>query len=465
VKGVGKSPGAAALSCIELAGPVQFVGWDDDGEPVMRPHPSPDVRLSALSQDQASDATMSLAIAMLDNPSARALIPGLDPGLTRARTRRGKLTPSTARAPSKEGPRPTAVVLDETHLWVASNGGHRLAETLRRGVAKTGGRSIETSNMWEIGLDSVAERTAGYADAVRAGTHAGDGVLTWHPVGRCDDMSDPVLLRAALAELYADAPWVDVDRIRQEILDRGTHPADSRRYYLNQPSSSDDAWIPAAAWASCQDRSKHLEPGDMVTLGFDGSQGVARGVADATALVAVRVPDGYVELLACWQQRENEDGWRAPLELIEAKIREAFGTYRVQALFADPTGYQSMLSDVERQWGRRLKVKASADHASFFWANRQGVMVKSLAAFEEAILGGAMSHSGQFRLSEHVLNARRRPTRGVGIQISKDYPGSPNKIDCAVAATLAWTARLDCLAKGVHGSATPGRGRIIVMSN
>lgn len=71
---------------------------------------------------------MSLAIAMLSGRTAALAIPGL----TRVRTRQGTLTSSTARAPSKEGLRPTAVILDESHLWVQANGGHRLAETLRR---------------------------------------------------------------------------------------------------------------------------------------------------------------------------------------------------------------------------------------------------------------------------------------------------------------------------------------------
>jgi hypothetical protein len=182
-KGAGKSPMAAAMGCVELAGPVRFLDWDNNGEPVMGPHPSPDVKLSALSMDQAQDATMGLAVSMLGSDAADSEIPGLDPGLTRVRTQNGKLSSSTARAPSKEGLRPTHVILDESHLWIAANGGHRLAETLRRGTAKTGGRSIETSNMWVAGQNSVAEMTSEYAKAVRSGTHAGDGVLTWHPVG------------------------------------------------------------------------------------------------------------------------------------------------------------------------------------------------------------------------------------------------------------------------------------------
>src|ERR1035437_1084336 len=184
-KGAGKSPMAAALACVELAGPTRFAGWKDDGRPEMRCHPSPVVKLSALSADQAQDATVSLALGMLSGAAAALEVSGLDPGLTRIRSRTGTLSSSTARSASKEGLRPTSVILDETSFWVASNGGHRLAETLRRGLAKTGGRSIECTNMWAAGQGSVAERTAEYGEAVRAGTHAGDGVLRWQPSGHC----------------------------------------------------------------------------------------------------------------------------------------------------------------------------------------------------------------------------------------------------------------------------------------
>ena len=49
-----------------------------------------------------------------------------------------------------------------------------------------------------------------------------------------------------------------------------------------------------------------------------------------------------------------------------------------------------------------------------------------------------------------------------GIQIAKEYPDSPAKIDAAVAATLAWAARLDALSAGFQKHA-PGKGRIIVL--
>ena len=462
-KGAGKSPMAAALACCELAGPVRFTGWEDDGQPCMAAHPSPDVKLSALSQSQAVDATLGLAVAMLDSPGACTAIPGLDAGITRIRTRRGILSPATARASSKEGSRYTSVILDESHLWDTANGGHRLAATLRRNLAKTGGRSLEMTNMWTSGAESVAEQTATYADAVESAEINGDGVLRWHPIGHCEDLADETELRAALAQLYADSPWVEQDRIVAEIHDRGTHPADARRYYLNQPASADDAWLRADQWLACQDRARQIEDGDTVVLGFDGSRGRARGNADATALIGCRVKDGHLFEVGVWQARDGEDDWEAPEQLIDAAIRDTFTRYRVVGVYADPSLWQARLGDWEQTYARKLKIRASAEHPMHWWVNRPGLMVKALAALEEAVQNGDLTHDGSYRLTEHMLNARRRPTPRVGMQISKEFSDSPRKIDAAIAATLAWQARLDAIAKGATGT-SQGRGRVIVLT-
>jgi hypothetical protein len=45
------------------------------------------------------------------------------------------------------------------------------------------------------------------------------------------------------------------------------------------------------------------------------------------------------------------------------------------------------------------------------------------------------------------LNARRRTGRS-GTTIAKEHPDSARKIDAAVAAVLAWQARLDAVAAG-----------------
>ena len=400
---------------------------------------------------------------MLDNAVAPAEILGLDRGITRIRTRRGMLSPATAEAQSKEGPRYTSVILDESHLWNASNGGDRLAATMRRNLGKTGGRSVEATNMWTHGGKSVAERTGEYADAVAAGTHAGDGVLVWHPVGVCEDLADEDQLRTALTDLYADAPWIDVDRIMAEIRDGDTHPSDARQFYLKQPASADDAWLRADLWLACEDKSKRFEAGDTIVMGFDGSRGRVRGNADATALVGCRVKDGHLFEIRVWQARPGEDDWEAPEQIIDAAVVDAFKRYRVVGMHADPALWEARVTSWEQQFARKLKVTAGA-HPMQWATSRASAVVKAAASFEEAVVNGDLSHDGSYRLTEHALNARRVVVARAGIGVGKESKDSSRKIDAVYAAILAWQARLDALAKGATGK-TAGRGRIVLLGD
>lgn len=74
--------------------------------------------------------------------------------------------------------------------------------------------------------------------------------------------------------------------------------------------------------------------------------------------------------------------------------------------------------------------------------------VRALEQFHSAVVDRELHHDGSSILTRHVLNARRRTSRA-GLQIAKSHPDSPLKIDAAVAAVLAWTARLDALSAGV----------------
>lgn len=460
-KGAGKSPVAAALSSCELAGPVHFDGWDASGQPVGRPHPSPWVQLAAVSQDQ-TDNTMSLVLSMLREGSAGESIPGLDLGLTRVRTRNGILQPVTASAPSREGQRSTAAILDETHLWSTVNGGVRLAATIRRNLAKMGGRSLETTNTWIPGQGSVAQLTAEFADKIREGVTRDVGVLRWHPFADVPDLADEVALRAGLAKLYGDSPWVDLDRLVAEINDLATDPEDARRFYLNQITHASDSWLSQPEWAGCSDAAKVVASSEPIVLGFDGSRRRARGVTDATALIGCRVSDGHLFEIEVWEQPSGERDWMVPATAVAATVRDAFRRYNVIGMYADPALWEAYVNQWEADLGRRLKVKASRDHPMHWWmtGGRATQTVRALEQFHSAVVDGELSHDGSSALTRHVLNARRRSSRS-GIQISKEHPDSTRKIDAAVAAVLAWQARLDAVAAGVgeHRKPVPSRIR------
>lgn len=456
-KGSGKSPIAAALSCTELCGPVVFGHFDDDapGGAVGRPHPSPLVQLAAVSQDQ-TDNTMTLVLSMLREGPASRHVPGLDTGITRVLTRAGKLQPVTASAASREGARLTAAILDETHLWTKTNGGHRLATTIRRNLGKMDGRSIETTNTWVAGELSVAEQTSKYANLVAEGQfeQLDESILRWHPQAGVEDLSDEPTLRAGLKHLYGDYPWVNIDRIIAEIYDLGTPPAEARRFYLNQVSSEDDAWITQHEWAARSDPEKVVADKDVITLGFDGSRHRSRGVTDATALVGCRVRDGHLFPIRVWEQPDNDKEWQVPTFEVEAEIRSVFERYTVVGFYADSALWETFVASWEAKYGSKLKVKASREHPIEWRMNRPGVVVQATEKLFSAIVDGEMTHDGSGVLTRHFLNARRRSSRS-GIQVAKSSPDSPNKIDCVPASIVAWQARLDALAAGLGATRRP----------
>lgn len=445
-KGSGKSPLAAALSCCALGAEVVFDGWNAQKEAVGRPHPSPHVQLAAVSQDQ-TDNTMSLVLAMLREGRAGAELDGLDLGVTRVRVRNGKLEPVTASAPSREGARLTDAVLDETHLWTDTNGGTRLAATLRRNLGKMNGRSIETTNAWTPGEESVAEMTSMYADKI-AERVAGDGklgdagLMRFHPRAVVPVLSDEKALRAALTELYRDAPWVDVDRVVNEVYDPSTHPADARRFYLNEVTSADDALVTASAWDSCKINDV-LEPGDEITLGFDGSKS-----DDATVLVALRVADRFATVIGAAEKPNGTagQGWEVDREYFDGLVASVFVQYRVRGFYSDVAHFETYVDKWSREYAGSLEVKACTKSAvGWDMRGRLAMLTQATERVVAAINDGSLKHDGGSLLRRHVLNARRRPNRW-GVSFGKERKDSPKKVDAFAALQLADMARADLLA-------------------
>lgn len=258
-KGWGKSPVEASKAIAEFRGPVRFDGWDATGNPVGRPWGTKDdprawVQIGAISEDQTDNTWSVVHYFLTENDGKAADELGIDAGLTRCFLRDqpgAKLEPVTSAAGSREGQPITYGVLDESHLMTASNGGVKLARTIRRNVAKMGGRSYETTNSYEIGAGSVAEMShhdvlagkAGiFADEIEAPTHI-DGV----EVG--PDAPDDVLLKA-LGVAYGDSWWVDKSRL---VADSRDMPwTDAARFFFNWPQASDHETV-IPGWSSLAD--------------------------------------------------------------------------------------------------------------------------------------------------------------------------------------------------------------------
>jgi len=467
-KGHGKSPFMAAIALAELCGPVRFGGWDDNGDPIGVEEPMPWVQIAGVSEKQTRN-TYDAVMGMAQDPDFQAEY-GLDVGLTRILGADGaKLEMVTASANTLEGARPTFVILDETHHWTATNGGHALQLVIRRNLGKTNGRSIETTNAHEPGQDSTAERSYLTYRAMAEGRARRADMLYDSREAPADiDLADEAALREGLRMAYGDATWVDLDRVIGEIYDPDTPPEEARRFYLNQIVAAADAWVLPTQWNSNRNpdlaplklgdasRTRGWRDGDTVALGFDGSL-----TDDSTALVAVRIEDGAPFLLGVWEKPEGPDGakWEVPKDVVRGVVDNAFARLDVIAFFSDVAYWETDIDNWRDAYAERLRVKATTRHA-IGWDMRghqmetthavealhRAITDKQLPWTPHALLSDPSIHGDEV-LTRHVSNARRRLNRW-GVYFGKENRESPKKVDALAALVLARMARERVRAEG-----------------
>lgn len=469
-KGWGKSPILGALAIAEAVGDVILDGWNADGEPVARPWSSlgfkAKVQVLATSEDQTSN-TWDPILDMIRGSDALIDDYGMDPMETFVALPRGRMEFATSAGDSREGGRPIFAVLDQTESWRRSNGGIGLAAAVRRNLTKTQGASIESPNAYAPGDGTVAEASfkAHAAQAERAArprSRTKVTILLDHRSAPDVDIYDEKKLREGLAYAYGDSAdinggWVALERVVEDFWDPDSTVEDSRRFFLNQIGESEDAWITDLELAGIKNDELEVKPGEMITLGFDGSRGRRRGVTDATALIACRVSDGHLFEpfpVSVWEQPSKwprGKQWTPPVREVQAAVANAFKTWNVVGFYADPAKWESYVAAWEAKYGPKLKVHASGKQHPIEWwmtGQRATKTVQALASFKDAVVDREITYDGGAYLTRHILNARMRPSRS-GVQIAKAHPDSPDKIDAAVAAVLAHEARLDAIAARV----------------
>ncbi|HLU95319.1 MAG TPA: hypothetical protein VKZ89_00610 [Thermobifida alba] len=447
-KGAGKSPEGAYCGYAELVGPVCFGGWSDDGQPIGVPHVEPWIQFAAVSEDQTDNVVVWLFDTLSSRPDTLREH-GIDLGRTRIylHGRPGRLEPVTAAAGSREGQRVTFAVLDQSESWTKENGGHKLADTLRRNTAKMGGWSLELQNAPMLGDGSVADRTGKASDRKAAGVYFD----TREPPGVDRiDMSDPEQLRPALEFAYGESTrWVDIDRLIEEILDPDTDPADAKRYYLNTAAPSSDWAFDRERWVELGGTGLVPVDDSVIVAGFDGAR-----FDDSTAIVCAEVATGNVWLHAAWEKPDGAgDDWEVDENEVDQAVEEMFARWRVWRFYCDPPYWESSVASWEAKYRGSDRKQAVVP----WWTNRWRQVGYACRSLASAIRGGLIHRQideGDDVLLRHVRNAVRRPVNARdedGKQlwsITKPAPG--RKIDAAMALVLAWEARNDAIASGVR---------------
>lgn len=447
----------------------------------------PIVQLAAVSEEQAEN-TWAPVLDMLrsDAPIHDSEFGhGLEPMETFVNLpNAGRMSKVTSSSRTIKGARAVFAVLDQSEEWVPSNSGVKLANTMRANAAKVGGTTLESPNAFIPGENSVAEQSAAYWADIQNGRAKDDGLLYDHREAPADtDMSDRESLIKGLRYTYGDSSGhpdgcvihpdepcppghVDLDRLVSTIWDPAQDIQQSRSDFLNQITHASDSWVSSPEWGACFDGSKVVADKEVIVLGFDGSSGRKKGKADATALIGCRVRDGHLFELgerSVWEPPKREmtrrdrektgdqTTWMPPVAEVDAVLRMAFKRYTVVGFYADPSGWTEHIAKWEAAFGAQLhpKVKASGQSRIAAWPRGKDInAVEAVKSLHAAIQHGECSHDGSSALTRHVLNARQRATR-TGYLLYKAYPDSPDKIDAAYAAVMAWKARLDAVAAGV----------------
>lgn len=482
-KGCDKSGLAARLALFEAFGPCRgsgefaqggevyrdpfglgFVYEYEPGEPIARHVKVPYVRCMATEEGQTGNVYDSIHFNLTDEdaPLSQALARADDAGRSRILLPGGgEITPSTASSAAKDGGKETFVPYDETHLYVRPEL-HSMYATVNRNLRKRKKIAetwyLETTTMFGTGEESVAEQTYKVAELIASGKAKRERLLLDHRWGAIDpdELGDELKLRAALTDAYGDAlDWNDLDGMVDQAYDPKAKIADTIRYFLNDKFAPQGAWLSEGEIRSAAEsgRDRVLVDGDQVALGFDGSRGRAKGKPDATALVGCRLSDGHVFEIGVWEADEipsSWDSWEPPLTVIEAAVAAAFDRFDVAAFYADPAkDWRSYVNGWEAKYGGRVTAKARRDHPFEWWmtGGRASAVQQAIEDFEGALRNGDATLSGEFRLIQHLTNARRRLSHGK-LALGKENDYSPHKIDAAVAAVLAWQARLDAIAAG-----------------
>lgn len=474
-KGTGKDPFGAAMCNIEFLGPSQLY-WDGRmGQFWGKRHEMPLVQIASNSETQSKDM-LRVANSQLGREATAYY--GLDKGLTSTTVKdsAARLEVLTASEKSAEGDPATFIALNETHHMTTASGGRHVAAVARRNVGKSKAslqaRMVDFTNAHLQGNDSVAESTYEAWQKQQSGRFRKLKKDILYDSIEADprlDFYEDADRELAIRQAYSDAPWADLERLGDEILDPELSAGEAIRFYLNGLAEAEDAFVSPTAFMALADPQRKLAAGDQVAMFLDCSKS-----EDATAMMLCRVSDGFNAVGGVWSRPRGKrgEGFLVNRDEVDQAVDEAFEKYEVVWFGVDPSPakddtteasyWKPLIDKWHRKYGSKLKVWAtpgrggssvmfdmrlssSGGHDRNRRFSEETEILREL--IDEQGLAGPFRHDGDPALVAHVNNARARMNK-FGLVIGKKTRDSGQLVDLAVAMIGANVGRRAALNSG-----------------
>lgn len=451
-KGLRKTELAAFVAAAELHpdAPVRFGGWHENGTLIGASVTDPFIPLVAYTEEQSDELCYGALKTILEESPIKN---DFDIGYERIMriTGDGKAVSLSSSPSARDGARTTFCVFDEVHWWTSA----RLLQAHQTMMANLPKRklsdawALEVTTASEPGAGSVAEATMNYAKAVKEGRVKDARLFYYHRQAsdRHDLATEEGAMAAVIEASGPAASWRDIDSIVELWRDPTTDRAYWERVWCNRLVKSSYKAFDPVRWEELHRQDSPVQPGDLITLGFDGAQ-----FDDSTGLVATHVETGYQFMLGAWEKPFGAENWQVPAEEVDAAVTAAFTDYEVWRIYADPPYWQSWIAKWAGEHGTEKVIE--------WWTNRRKAMSYALEGFNTAITDGTLSHDGNKVVARHIANSYKhelpqRDEEGKALWlIRKERPDSPDKIDLSMASVLSWEARTDAIAAGANTSAS-----------
>lgn len=449
----GKGPWSATIVCAEAVGPALFYDWARDGdafvcadhgcgcgweydyrpgEAMGHPWPTPLIQLLATSEDQVDNVyrplqAMCRGERLKDRMKVREgfirIVGGDgDPDMNR-------IDVVTSSAQSRLGNPINFCLQDETQLYNATNKLIKVAETMRRGAAAMGGRSMETTNCYDPSEQSVAQRTH---ESRR------EDIFKFYEPPPAGFKYQVKAERARIhAYNYSGSPHADrhgIEAEAAELLEKD--PGQAERFFGNRIVAGLGTWLDVDnKWEPLADRGRRVRLGSAIVAALDGSDvddwtGIRAQTRDGHQFTPRYGPDRQPMI---WDPAEF--GGQVPRLEVRAAFHELMTTYDVVRVYIDPPYWETETDDWAEEFGEKRVIR--------FETYRPVQMHAACERFltDVSKVDTSFSHDGCPITKLHLGNARKAARPSNRYVLAKASPGQ--KIDLGVTSVICNEAAND----------------------